>query len=238
MKELNFRGILILLRKYLAVILALTVLFGAAGFSIATWVIKPVYQASAMLVVQAESSSVQTTSDDVFLSQQLADTYAVVLKSDGFVSQVIANLHLNTDKDSLKNSIQLSSVGATQVMQLRVRNGSPAMARSIAKEIVRLAPEQIAGTISVGRVKVASPVMRDPNPVSPNVPMATGFAAALGLVLSLVFIGIRESLNTTFKTDEEIRQRLGLEVIGVIPRVSTKTRPEFRAAHRKNGAPS
>ena len=73
--------------------------------------------------------------------------------------------------------------------------------------------------MEAGSVKVISEARAGEKPVSPNKRMNTAIAGLLGLVLSVGAVFLREMLNNTFKTDEDIQKYLGFTVLGVIPHV-------------------
>jgi uncharacterized protein involved in exopolysaccharide biosynthesis len=65
--------------------------------------------------------------------------------------------------------------------------------------------------------RVLDPPRVPERPYSPNRPMITALGAFLGLSLALGILGLREYLDTTFKTEEEVLSHLSLQVIASIP---------------------
>ena len=59
-------------------------------------------------------------------------------------------------------------------------------------------------------------------PVSPSKAKNTVLAGMLGLVISVGIVILRYLLNNKFMTDDDITNKLGLTVLGVIPQIDMK----------------
>jgi len=78
-------------------------------------------------------------------------------------------------------------------------------------EQIRLSEAQ-----SVSSVVQVVPAVANPVPVEPNIWRNTILAALLGFLLAAVILIIRESLDDTVKTPNEISRKFGLPILGVI----------------------
>jgi polysaccharide chain length determinant protein (PEP-CTERM system associated) len=68
--------------------------------------------------------------------------------------------------------------------------------------------------------RVLDPPRVPERPYSPNRPLITMLGAVLGLGLAVGILGLREYLDTSFKTEDEILSHLSLQVIASIPDMS------------------
>lgn len=218
--EINIKDLLFILKKHLKFILFVTILATLAGFLVSRFILHPKYEATATLIVNASTTTQGLTYNDVDLSQKLVDTYAVVMKSNTILDQVIKDLNLDTDVKTLANNISVEGVGTTEVMDLKVTDINPDRAKAIASDIIQLAPKEIIRTVKAGSVEIISPAKTDRTPISPNVRLNTLVAALLGLVFSYGLSFLRELLNDKFRTDEDVQKKLGFTVIGVIPDIT------------------
>lgn len=204
--------------QHAVVIAAVTLVCAFAGLMTATFLIAPTYSASADLLVnntQAENSSV--TYSDLTASTSLVDTYSVILKSHRMLEKIIADLQLDCDYNSLAGRISLSAVNSTQVMRVTVTGKDVNEAMAIVSKIVELAPDAIESTVSAGAVKTVDDPWTTGEKVSPSKRNYTAIAGLLGLVVSAGIIVLRELLDNTFKSEEDVRNVLELHVLGVIP---------------------
>lgn len=224
---IDLQEIFTLLVKKIHWILLSAVLVGAAGFVINWYLLKPIYQANAMIIVNTrEEQNVVVTNDQINSAKQLVNTYEVILKSDTVMEQVVNALinrgianYDNMSISRLKSNIKVSPVNNTQVMQVSATSEDPDLALAMVDEVLTIAPSIIIRTVKAGSVEVVSYPKLNTNPVSPkktrNLALCLfgGAAAASGVII------LRELLDNTVKTDEDIRTKLGLPVLGVIPKI-------------------
>lgn len=218
-KEINIKDILFIVKKYIALILILTVTFGAVGFIVSKFFIVPKYQADATLIVNpaANTKTTQITFDQVNTAQHMVDTYAIILKSNTVLEKVINDLNLDTDAKSLSKNITVSGVDESEVIEISVKDKNPEMAENIANDIIKVAPDIIIKTVKAGSVEIISDAKAENKPVSPNVLLYTAAAFIAGAVVSFIVIFCLESLNNKIMSEEDIQKHLGLTVIGIIP---------------------
>lgn len=224
---IDLQEVFALLLKKIHWILLSAVLVGAIGFVINWYVLKPVYQANAMIIVNTrEEQNVVVTNDQINSARQLVNTYEVILKSDTVMEQVLNALvnrgtvnYGEMSVSKLKSSIKVSPVNSTQVMQVSATSTEQEQALAMVDEILTIAPSIIIRTVKAGSVEVVSYPKLNSSPVSPkkvrNLALCIfgGAAAAAGVII------LREILDNTVKTDEDIRKKLGLPVLGVIPKI-------------------
>ena len=222
----NLKDLLFVLRRHLLIILAITAVTGAAFFLVARFMLTKVYESQATLIVSiAPSDSSQTiTGSDIALSQSLVNTYAIILKGNTLLSQVKQDLSLSEGTQSLANQITVSGIGTTSVLQLTVRDSSPARAVKIANEVVKYAPAEISRTVKTGSVEVISPPTVDSQPVSPNVKMITVVGLILGLFVTAIAILLFDIFDDKLRSEDDIRETLGYAVIGLIPDIEMNER--------------
>lgn len=214
-----------LLKKNLILILVITLLGGAAGFGVSTFLMTPKYESDATLIVNA--SAEQTTggsvsNDQLTSAKNLVDTYAVILTSEAVLNQTISNLHLDTDYDTLVEQVSVTAVNDTQVMAITVTDEDPEVAQRIAADITAQAPEVIIRTVKAGSVEVISSAKVDREPVSPSIVKNTAIGALLGFTLVVFVLIVKRLMNNKFESAEDITNKLGLTVLGVIPYESRK----------------
>lgn len=224
-ETIDLRELFLLVKKNILMILAVTIASAVVGFLISAFLLSPQYEASATLIVNSrEDQTAQTTitNDQITSATKLVDTYSVILTSDTVLDKAIADLELTLDYEELLDKVTVESVNGTQVMKISVQDEDPVLAQRIVANIVEQAPEIIIQTVKAGSVEVISQAKTAEEPVSPKKVMNTAIAGILGLVLALGFVLLRNVMNNKFMTDDDIRKKLGLTVLGVIPQIDIK----------------
>ena len=220
--EIDLSQIYYILTKNIIWILFVALLCADIGYAVSTYLITPVYTASADMLVNNKQNT--TTSDnntitysDITASSSLVSTYSIILKSHTVLEEVIDTLDLDYSYNTLASMVSVSTVEDTQVMRVTVRNTDPQVAMDILTQIVSIAPSVIVDKAEVGSVKTVDQPWSSGRPVSPNKKRYIFIFGVLGLLSMSLFLVLKELMNNTFKTEADITRELGLPILGVIP---------------------
>lgn len=218
---IDFKRFIYQLKRNLVLIVAVTLACTAIGYLVSTYLIKPVYSASAQMLVTNRKDEQQITTgisqSDITASSSLVDTYAIILKSDDILEKIINNLNLPYGTETLSSMISVNSVNSTQIMRITVHNGDANEALEICREIVRMAPTAIIEAFDAGTVSTISSARTNGRPVSPSKRKYTELGGIIGLLGCILLIALREITNDKFKLAEDVKFNLDMSVLSVIP---------------------
>jgi len=207
----------------LLAILLVSIIFGTVTYAFSKNFINTVYQAeaTAALKISESADSSKITYSDTMLTQQLVDTYSIVLKSDEVILSVKKSLKSATtiQNEKLKEMITTSGIINTQVIKISVKDVDPIRAKDIANQILLAAPKIISKNFE-GANLVPINAAKDGEPIYPNAFLNAIIAFLLGAILVVVIQILREYLDDTIKSDEQIRQMFGINVLGLLPEIS------------------
>ena len=207
-----------LIKRHWHIMLLAGVIGGLLTFVVCSFFVQTVYKASAKMIVNVRQDQTSTvTNDQITSSQKLADTYAIIIRSQTVLLPVIETLELPMTYDELQKIVSVTSVNDTQVMEVAVENTDRDMAVKIVNEILNISPAIILDAVEAGSVKMIEKAYIANKPIAPNTNLNTILAAFLSMVLVLLFILLRTLLDNTYKTDLELLSDLGLPVMGIIP---------------------
>ena len=205
-------------RQHILAIILTTLVLAAAGFGVSKFLMTPMYQASALMIVNTRQDiTSNVTSDQINSATKLVSTYSIILKSDTVLNQVIQNLGLSLDYQHLAERVTVSAVDDTQVMKVTVTSDNPEWARQVCEQITQISPDVILEAVEAGSVKVISKASISPEPVSPNVSRNTALGAVAGLVISVGIVFLMVLLDNKINNEEDVSKYLDLTVVGVIP---------------------
>lgn len=219
LEGLTILDVIHILKKHLGIILVCSIVFGLLAFAVSAYVLHPKYQSNASLIVNQKESSDTTviTMEDLQLSQNLINTYAWIMKSTPVMEKIKNDLNLSSSVSTLANSISISGVDTTEIIQITVTNNSPALAQKITSDVIKFGPEQIVKTMNTGSIGIISNASYSNIPVSPNIPLYVAIAVFIGMGCSFAYAILKELLDNTFKSDDEVIRILGMNLLGVIP---------------------
>ena len=180
----------------------------------------PMYRSTTSLVLVSEnndSSSYNTTEQQ--LNKNLVATYSEIIKSKTILNTVIKNLELDYSVNTLQNRVSVSSINNTEIIRISVADPDPKQATKIANEIAKVFSSEINKFYKLNNVSVLDKAESDAKPYNVNFIKDNAIYIMIGLVLSCGVIFIFFYFDTTIKTSEEIEKKLGLTIVGVVPKV-------------------
>jgi capsular exopolysaccharide synthesis family protein len=137
---LELRDYLALFRRRWWLVILLVLVGGAGAFSLKQ-LSDPVYEAATTILINQAPGSLPDA-DAVLQGQRVAYTYAELLHQRPVLEQVILNLGLDIDPDTLERDISVTPIRDTNLLELTVENTDPQLAADIANEIVRVFVQQ------------------------------------------------------------------------------------------------
>lgn len=209
-------------KKLLVIIITIIAIILAAVYSFALQ--KPKYKSSTTIVLtkikSTEEEKEETsalTATDITMNQKLIDTYSEIIKSENVLGQVIKNLNLQTITFSeLKSNVTVKAVADTSIITVTVTASNAENAAAIANEIGAVFSEWVKINLELDNVRVLDPAKIAEKPYNIQPKKYIAIAAVIGIILSCAYIVVRELLDSTVKTAEEIESLLDLPVIAKI----------------------
>ncbi|WP_313085380.1 polysaccharide biosynthesis tyrosine autokinase [Pseudomonas sp.] len=101
--------------------------------------------------------------------------------------------------------------------------------------MTRLQETTATSDLSSTNARVVDAAIPPTEPSAPNKPLILAVALFLALVLGVAQAIIREILDNTFKSSEEVENKLGLPVMGIVPQVPRKLRKEVSHLFERSG---
>lgn len=217
------KQILVSIKEKAPVIVAVVLVAAVIGWSVSAFLMTPKYEASVNMIVNTRTdSSGVITNDNISSAQNLVDTYAIIIKSNTILNRVISDLNLDMSFKELYEMVSVNSINNTQVMKISVQTSSPETSRQIVVAMSTIAPSIVAEAVEAGSCKVISDVYVEEDPISPDIQKNTVLTAALGLVLSLAVLVLKELMNDFIVDDMDVEKKLGIPVLAIIPNVEEK----------------
>lgn len=220
---LNILEVLKSIKKRIPMILLLMITFIAASGAISYTLMKPVYQASTQILInQNDTVAQEFTTQDISTNIQLISTYNIIIKSKVILNEVITELELDETYQTLNDKITVSNIENTQVVTIDVVDPSMENAVLIANTTATIFQEKIRNLMKVDNVNILAwaEVPPEAAPIKPDPLMNMAIGAVLGLLFGAGLSILMDQLNTTVRTEEDIEEIPGLQVLGIVSRVT------------------
>lgn len=209
-------------RKRWRTIVAVTLALVAVAALVTLWSPK-VYQARTQLFVSTTSADSATLYQGNNFTQQRVKSYSDIMTTPTVLDPVIRELGLMTDADHLGRQISASVPLDTVLIDVMVDDASPKQAQQIADAVGRQFAKTVTELERVSDTK-ASPVkvsvVRPPStpsaPVSPKPIRNIALGLVLGLMLGLGAALLRDLLDTSIRSERDVKEVTDETVIGGI----------------------
>jgi len=218
--ELDISGILSLLKKRFAMIAAITISLALIAGILSFYVLKPVYQAQATIIVGKAAADSRTQQySDVMMYQNLVKTYIEIAKSKSVANAAKSKLGSEISASEIQQDTTISTKEGTQLIIISVKNKNAQQTVNIVNALSEAFIEESKKVFPTG---VDVQIMDKPEfpsaPVSPKKVFNIALAAVLGLFLSVLLAFILDYMDRTIKDEKDVEKYLDLPVIGIIPK--------------------
>lgn len=191
--------------------------------ALVTFQMTPQYASSARLFVSTSTGDSGEAYQGSLFSAQRVLSYADLATGEELSRRVVEANALDMDADDLARQIDATVVPETVILEITVTDPSPEraqrLAQAVASELTVFVAEleRPEGRSNAPiKASIVDPASSPEAPVSPQPVRNLGLAAVLGLLLGLGLAVLRELLDTSVKSQEDVTETTGAPVMGHI----------------------
>lgn len=223
-EKLDIKEILRIIKKRFLIIASITMIAAIASGILSFYIIKPVYESNTTLIVNKSevNTDITISSDELSVNKNLAITYGKIIKSRSVLNKVIDNLNLGYKYDELYNKVVVEPIDDTQIIKVSVKDTDAKKACDIANSIPQVFIQEITRLGNTNKIEVIDEAVTNNNPIKPNKVINIAIATMAGFFIGMIIAFLLEYFDTKIKNQEEVEKYLGLYVIGIIPKDTTK----------------
>jgi succinoglycan biosynthesis transport protein ExoP len=188
---------------------------------------QPIYAAHSQLFVSVASTPAKLTPSETYqgglFSQQRVESYANIVSSPRVAQAVISQLSLSRSVPEVQSRIHASVVPGTVLIDVTVKDQSPALAKAIADAVAQRFPgfvnelESSDPGRSPVKVSVTSPARLPTTPLSSSTAAYLILGALLGAILGVGAAVLREIFDKRIRYDEDAEAVADAPILGHIP---------------------
>lgn len=228
MEELDLKELFTIFWNKKIQIILIILIFIVIGIIYTVGFTTPMYSSSTTLVLASSGNNTATDnttagaiSTDVTVNSQLVATYSELVKSKNILRQVISNLGLPVNENTLRSNVAVSSVKNTEIIQITVNNENAEYASKIANEIAKVFTEKVREIYNINNVQVVDEAEIAKTPANINHAKDVVIFAFIGAVIAIGYVLIANMLDTTIKTAEDVEKGFGIPVLVSIPLIES-----------------
>lgn len=225
MEEIDLRELFNIFWSKKFLIILIVIVFMLLGAFYTKFMVEPDYKATSTLVLTKNTADDSTiTQTEITLNQKLVATYTEVIKSNNVLRQVISNLNADISESELKESVSVSLVSNTQLIEIAVTNENPELAKTFTSEITKVFIERVKEIYKIDNISIVDEAKVPLVPYNINHVKDIIIFTAVGVIISFGLVFVLSLFDTTIKSAEEAEKRLGLSVLASIPNYDYDTK--------------
>lgn len=218
--EMELSDVRRILKQNLLLILSIIIIAVVSAGLVSSFLLKPVYEGKATLLVKKNGiNQNQIEVDDLIASEKLVKTFAEIVKSRMVREKVINQMQLNMTSEQLLEKMSVQADNETLITTITVRDHDRVHVVTITNMLAKTAMQTWNEIMQIENVMMIDEAKQEysMNPVGPRLYLNMAIAFAVSAMLGIGIAVIRELLDHTLKTEEEIEEKFGIPVLGVIP---------------------
>ena len=205
------------------------VLCALAAFAGTKLLVTPTYRSSFTAYVnnRAESETEQQTvlsNADLSAARSLTYTYAQIMRSRSVLEAAAEQSSLPYSYGELAKMTSTSILSNTEIIQVYVTSPNPSVSRALAEAIAQVSQEQIASIVDGSSMRIIDEPQLPADIYAPNYLKNAVIGAALGFLLAVAVIVLREIMDDRVKDEESLESRFGIAILGSVPNTASAAR--------------
>lgn len=204
-------------------IMLIILFFMIIGYIYTVYFIQPQYRSESTIILannnESENYNETLTQSEVMLNDKLVATYRELAKSSSVIEEVIANLRLQDKytEESLGKKVEVTLVTNTQVIKISATDENPELAANITNEVTKVFSQKVSEVYNINNIKVLSDAEPSNDPSNISLKKNLFMFFGIGFIISIVYVIILNTLDSTIKNKKDIEDITGLNVLAEIP---------------------
>lgn len=197
----------------------LLIMFTVLGYMYSYYHVVPQYQSTTtlLLIPNSASESKEVANLELLMNSELITTYSNIAKNAKVLKQTIHNLGLDMTEKELLNAMQVNVIEDTYVIKITVSNTDPQKAMQITKELSNVFLNEIEQIYHLDNIGVVDEAEVAKYPYNVNHIKDLILFFGLGIMVSLVYVGLIYIFDNTLKKEEDIENYMQIKSLGNIP---------------------
>ena len=220
MEEINIADFLRFLKKYVVVIVMITLVcvLGTIIYDVAIKTPKYTTYTTVILVQNATNSASDDTitQNDLVLNQKLVDTYQEIIKSRLVLEQVIKKLGLNYSYSEIQKEVSVTSQEDTEILKISVTDRNAESAAKIANMAAEVFNDEITKIYNINNVSVIDTAQVPVNPSNNSTIRDIVLAVFVGIVGSTAVVFIIFYFDDTLRYTDNMENDIEMPVIAKV----------------------
>lgn len=223
--EISLLDLYVILRRNIVLILAFTTLIAMIAAAYAFFVVDETYATNADVMVQVQTDPNIDGSYDYNTAQKLLATIVEFMSKDVVLDEVIRELDLSYTTSQIRRNLTVTSSNTSFFINVKFIDEDAYLARDIVNAVINQSILVANGNDAfstlknkITRTSYADIAVYE----APNKPMYVAIGIILGGIVGVGFVFVKEMMNNSYRSKEQLEQAFDIQVMGIIPEFEVK----------------
>lgn len=217
MEEIDLKELFDFFKGKIGFIISITAVVCILGSIYGFLIQKPMYQSYTTVILgSSTTASNGITQNDVTLNKNLVSTYAEIVKSKRVLNQVIEELNLDIDYETLAKEISVSSVNETEIIKITVSDKDAVQAKNVANVTASSFAKEVIDLYKMNNVNILDEATTATSPYNINVIKQLVIYILVGVILGAGIAFVIFYFDRTIKSVAQVEQRIKLPILGSV----------------------
>jgi capsular polysaccharide biosynthesis protein len=224
----DIKTLLRILKKYAAIIAAVTVIAVFAALIISEFVLPKRYSAVAKFYI--ENSRVQSeivNVQDITAARNMVNTCAELFTTRSITARLKEEAGVNYSVDELMNMVRMGTSNNTEFLRITITAGSPQMAEYLLKHFVVICEDEFNNIVVSGSISLVDEPYSTGSPVFPNTRLFVVAGLFIGFALTFLTVFIKEILDIKVKAEDDLFRIYNIPVFAEVMCFDAKVKGEY-----------
>lgn len=217
--EISIKDLCRIIKNGMKFMIISAIIFGVVAFGYSKLFVEKTYDTKVKLYVETLASGNSSYNDlsSYNYATSLVNTYIEMLQTNNFYSKVSDNLDNKYNVSQISSMIAFNNDSETEVFSVIITGNSPAEAKLVADSVADVAPGIISTLNDNAKLKIVDNAVLPVAPSSPNVVRNTLIAMAVGVIISFLYVFLKELLDVKIKYSSEMLDINNIPILAAIP---------------------
>ncbi len=218
MEEINILDFLNYVKKYIVIIMIVSLVLLLEAIVYNKTVKTPMYTTytTVVLTQSSDASNSTITQNDITINQKLVSTYSEIIKSKLVLEQVISGLKLEYTYTELKKNISVEALANTEILKISVEDANAGKAAKIANKIATVFSKEVTKIYQLNNISILDKA-QVPKTVSNNtLKRDMAISVFIGIFLSVAVIFVIYYFDDSIKLSDNLEEEVGLPIVAKI----------------------
>ena len=225
--NIDISTLLRILRKYVVVIIAFTVVGVIIGALLSEVVISPRYAANAKFYIENRQTQGEVIqAGDITAARNMVNTCAELFSTRDNVQRLKNATNVPYNVTELMNMISMGS-STTEFLTITITASNPNTAVYLLEHFVVICEEEFNDKIETGRISIVDSAFSTGRPVFPSTRLFVAVGFILGFILTYLVVFVVEILDTKVKAEDDLFRIYEIPVFAEVMSFDAKIKGEY-----------